>query len=198
MNDALKMLALTLALTCSLWVRSCASASDAQTYVSRSRLENLQLEKPSDLSFAQLMQDSSGVDTPDSAEPHEETTIRAKEPLKAFLYALVPGAVVHGAGHFYAGKTGTGAVLLGSELAGAILMYVSIGMSWGHGSTTVEAFPVAFAGVALFLGSWIYDMGGAPLAVHKENQRLLQGNHPDLKRRMEPEKVRLVVVYYLR
>ena len=195
MDRHVKVIVLTIALTGGLWIHSHASHSDAHTYVSRSRLENPQLEKSSDFSFTQLTQDSSRVETPDSTQPQQASAMRPKEPYKAFLYALVPGAVVRGAGHFYAGKTGTGAVLLGSELAGAILIYVSIGMSWGHGSTTVEAFPVAFAGVALFLGSWIYDMGGAPLAVHKENQRLLQGNRSDLELRMRAEDVSLVLVY---
>jgi TM2 domain-containing membrane protein YozV len=198
MNRAKKVIALTIALTGGLWVYSYASPGDAQTYVSKSGLMNPDAEQSSGLVFAQRLQDSGKVEIPDSTEPQEASTTEAKEPYKAFLYALVPGAVVRGAGHLYAGKTGTGAVLLGSELAGATLLYVSLGMSAGSRTVTAEAFPVAFAGVALFLGSWIYDMGGAPLAVQKENQRLLQGNRPHLKLRTGPDEVRLVVVYYLR
>ncbi|MGB2989752.1 MAG: hypothetical protein WBC98_07305, partial [Candidatus Zixiibacteriota bacterium] len=106
--------------------------------------------------------------------------------------------VVHGAGHFYAGKTGTGLVLLGSELAGATLILASVGMSWEHGSVTGEAFPVAFVGGALFFGSWIYDMVKSPLIVQKQNRELLQGKSTDLELRMNAEDVRVVVVYRFR
>ncbi|MGB7062154.1 MAG: hypothetical protein WBF13_07350 [Candidatus Zixiibacteriota bacterium] len=124
---------LTLLLTCVLPAKALPLTDHVQTYVSKSRLENLQLEKSSGFSLTQiLVQDSSKAETSDSVQIREVNTTKAKEPYKAFLYALVPGAVLHGAGHFYAGKTGTGFVLLGSELSGATLILVSVGMSWEH------------------------------------------------------------------
>jgi hypothetical protein len=181
MNRAGKVIALSIALIGGLWVYSYASPGNTDTYVSKSGLMNLQPQNPSSSLFTQQMQDSNKVETSNSVQIQEANTTKVKEPYKAFLYALVPGAVVHGAGHFYAGKAGTGFLLLGSELAGATLLLVSVGMSWEEGSQTLESFPVAFAGGALFFGSWIYDMIGAPLAVQRENQEFLQGRNVRLR-----------------
>ena len=177
MDRHVKVIVLSIALTGGLWIHSHASNSDAHTYVSRSRLENPQLEKSSDFSFTQLTQDSSRVETPDSTQPQQASAMRPKEPYKAFLYALVPGAVLHGAGHFYAGKTGTGFLLVGSELVGATLAIAGSGKGWGGGYRTTGEVAMELVGGALFFGSWIYDMVGAPLAVHRENRGLLGGEN---------------------
>jgi hypothetical protein len=163
MNRAGKVIALTIALIGGLWVYSYASTGDAQTYVSRSGSIDLALDGPSSFLLAQQMEDSIRVHTLDS--------LKLKDPNMAVLYAVIPGVVIHGSGHFYAGKMGTGAVLLGCGAAGATIFYYGI---WGKGSY------MAFGGF-LFFGSWIYDLVGAPHAVQKENREFLQGRNVRLR-----------------
>ena len=123
MNRAGKVIALSIALTGGLWAYSYASTGDTQTYVSRSGSIDLALDGPSSFLLAQQMEDSIRVHTLDS--------LKLKDPNMAVLYAVIPGVVIHGSGHFYAGKMGTGAVLLGCGAAGATIFYYGI---WGKGS----------------------------------------------------------------
>lgn len=159
---------------------SFGSTNVVETYASRIARLNPAPNAGSSVYFVVQTEEGETDSAADSISGGDSVVRKAKDPFRAFVYALVPGAVVHGAGHFYAGKTGTGLVLLGSELAGATLLLVSVGMSWEEGSQTLESFPVAFAGGALFFGSWIYDMIGAPLAVQRENRGALQGKRPVL------------------
>jgi hypothetical protein len=177
MNRAGKVIALSIALIGGLWVYSYASPGDAQTYVSRSGSIDFALEGPSSFSLAQHHEDSIRVHTLDS--------LKLKDPNMALLYAVIPGVLIHGSGHFYAGKTKTGAVLLGSELVGGTFFSIGVvgkGMSqleggepWKYGNVFM-----AFGGF-LFFGSWIYDIIGAPLAVQRENREFLQGRNVRLR-----------------
>ena len=194
MNRAGKVIALSIALTGGLWVYSYASPGNTDTYVSKSGLMSAQPEKSSGLVFTQLLQDSSKVETADSTQLREANTIKAKEPYKAFLYALVPGAVLHGAGHFYAGKTGTGFLLVGSELVGATLMIAGSGRGWGRGYLTTEDVAMELVGGALFFGSWLYDIVRSPLIVDKENQQLKE-SQADLRFRMHSTSLKLVITW---
>jgi hypothetical protein len=47
-----------------------------------------------------------------------KTIHRKKSPLIALEIAFFPGVIIHGAGHFYAGKPKTGSLLLVGELVG--------------------------------------------------------------------------------
>jgi len=103
--------------------------------------------------------------------------VKLKSPTTAFLIALVPGSVVHGAGHFYAGKPKTGVFLFSMELIGAGLFYLGALSSFGEQSennSSKDGTVVKFFGFALFVGSWVADVIGAPKAVKKWNNELLK------------------------
>jgi hypothetical protein len=177
MNRAVKVIAATIALTGGFWVSSYASPGDAQTYVSTSGSAEAAWNGPSSFLLAQHREDSIGVQGVGSRE--------LKDAGVAFLYAAGPGFLVHGAGHFYAGKTKTGAVLLGSEVVGGALLFIG---AFGKGVSQMEGgepweygdILMVFGGI-LFLGSWAYDMIGAPLAVQKENRELLKRSNLHLE-----------------
>jgi len=95
-----------------------ASATHLRTYVSTKGSLILQQEKSSSFFFAQQMEDSIKVGGVDS--------IKLKDPNKAIFYSFIPGIIVHGSGHFYVGKTKTGFLLLGAEVASAAIVYVSV------------------------------------------------------------------------
>ena len=164
-----------------------ASTSHLQTYVSTSGSLILQQEKSSSFFFAQQMEDSIKVGDVDS--------IKLKDPNKAIFYAFIPGIIVHGAGHFYAGERTTGFLLLGSELVGATLILGGTSTGWGRSSPTRKGFTVALIGGTLFFGSWIYDIVKSPLVVQKQNQKLLQANHTQLKFEIRHKYLRLVTVW---
>ncbi len=190
-----RVLGLTMLLVCFLWAITYPSTNEVQTYVSKNGLISSPKFEHSELLFAQQMEDSIKVRRTDSIHSERARTAKLKEPYKAFLYAVVPGVVVHGTGHFYAGKTTTGFLLLGSELVGATLILGGTSTGWGRSSPTREGFTVALIGGTLFFGSWIYDMVKSPLIVQKQNQKLLQGNHADLKFRIKDGDLRLVTVW---
>ena len=181
MSRAREVIALTIGLTSGLWVCSSASPGDVHTYVSTSGSAEAAWNGPSSVLLAQHQEDSIGVEGVGSRE--------LKDAGVAFLYAAGPGFLVHGAGHFYAGKTKTGAVLLGSEVVGGALLFIG---GFGKGVSQMEGgepwkygdILMVFGGM-LFFGSWIYDMIGAPLAVQKENRELLQRS--DVHLRFDPD-----------
>jgi hypothetical protein len=170
------------------------SADRAETYVSQNDSPLVAWNGPSDLLVAQHHEDSIIVS--------REVYGRRKDPGKAFFYALVPGLVVHGAGHFYAGDKTAGWTLVGGEVFGLCLIAYALGVRSDHEPPTSDmndqAETIGVFGTAFFVGTWIYDVIGAPLTVQKDNQGLLQGNRPHLKLRTEPDEVRLVAVCYLR
>jgi hypothetical protein len=187
MNRAGKVIALTIALTGGLWVYSYASPGDAQTYVSGSGSIDFALDGPSSFSLVQHHEDSIRVDGADS--------IKLRDPNYAIFVALVPGAVVHGAGHFYAGKVRTGFILLGCELVGAGLVYLG-GVTGVESGEPSSGGKVAMAtGVTLFYGSWAYDLVFAPLSIKKRNEELLLGKHTHLEFRINHGDVRVITVW---
>lgn len=100
-------------------------------------------------------------------------SLRLKRPNTALLIAVVPGFLFHGSGHFYARKSLTGLALFATESVGLILWLRGsnfMGGSSGGPDTEQAEF---ITGMALFFGSWAYDLIGAPLAVNKENEKLL-------------------------
>jgi len=176
MNKTKKVIALTIALTGGLWVSSYASPGDAQSYVSRNADIDSAWNGPSSFLLAQQMEDSIRV--------HPSDSLKLKDPNMALLYAVIPGVVIHGSGHIYAGKTGTGAVLLGCGVVGGYIFFIGAlgqGIPGESGELgKYEDVLWAFGGV-LFLGSWIYDLVGAPLAVESENRELLGGENVRLR-----------------
>ena len=113
----------------------------------------------------------------------------------AVVYAVVPGLVVHGSGHFYAGKTKTGMLLLGAEVAGAFLMFLTP----AAGSPGLEYNPDwelwQFAGAVLFVGSWVYDVARSPLVVKKQNKELHERKQGQLRFRGKDGDLRLELVW---
>jgi len=115
--------------------------------------------------------------TNDSAKVANFESRKLKNPWVAFGIALVPGAIIHGAGHFYAGRIGTGFVLLGSELVGTGLILVGLvgGIETITGEPREGWVIELEAGFVLFVGSWVYDVVASPFAVMKRNKEILQG-----------------------
>ncbi|UCB51680.1 MAG: hypothetical protein JSV10_06735 [Candidatus Zixiibacteriota bacterium] len=179
---------LTFLLICVFSTTAFPSTDQVQTYVSRSGSKGAALDGPSSFLLARHQEDS--------IVANSEVSTKLKDPGKALLYALVPGFVVHGAGHFYAGEKTAGWVLAGGEILSVCLIAYAVGVSEsGNGSTSdgnTEIIGV-FGGL-LFAGTWMYDVIGAPLAVQRENRDFLQGERPDLKLQVEPKKVELVIV----
>jgi len=108
---------------------------------------------------------------------NESTPGKLKSPTKALVIALVPGSVVHGAGHFYAGKTKTAFVLFGAEIIGAGMAFLGGAVSnlphdtGGESGSGGDA--VLILGLGLFVGSWMYDVMQSPLVVKNQNDKLL-------------------------
>jgi hypothetical protein len=101
-------------------------------------------------------------------------TLRLKDPNTALYYALVPGFFVHGAGHFYAGKSRTALALFGVEMLGLGFLYLGGLAGLPDGSTDNFTRQAVFLSIAagLFLGSWYYDVMNAPQAAREHNKEL--------------------------
>ena len=102
---------------------------------------------------------------------------KLKSPTTALVIALVPGSVVHGAGYFYAGKPKTGLFLFGIEVIGAGLVYagaLSGFAEWSQDGTGKERPELAWMGIALFAGSLLADVIGAPEAARKHKEGIIK------------------------
>jgi len=114
----------------------------------------------------------------DSIHTGKNPMIKKKDPYKAFVYALVPGIVVHGIGHFYAKENTTGWILVGTEvLSLGILTYaagVGLGETIGGKSDTINDDVAAILDFTLFAGTWLYDLIDSPLAVQGYNRKILE------------------------
>ncbi len=183
-----RVLGLTMLLVCFLW--AITYPSTIQAYVSKNGLINPNQQRYSGFLFAPQMGDSVKVARADS--------IKLKDPKMAVLYSVIPGILVHGSGHFYAGKTKTGYWLLGAEVAGAAIVYVSVLAGYAASEAgevgTVAGFGVLGGGL-LFVGSWVYDVVKSPIAVKKQNEELLQRRHSGLRLQIKDEKLKLVVTW---
>lgn len=103
-------------------------------------------------------------------------SLKLKNPNAALFYALVPGFVVHGAGHFYAGKTKTGVILLSMGTAGGVMVIGGgIGAAFATSGVSTRGQIVIATGAILFIGSWLYDVFVAPKVVEKEREQFFQG-----------------------
>ncbi len=140
------------------------------------------------LLFAQQTQDSTRLQISPS--------LKRKSPYMAAFYSVIPGVLVHGSGHFYAGKEGTGSALLGLEAAGVLLLYFGSLSAFQGSSHQNDTDAMGYIGLALFAGSWVYDMVGSPIAVVRRNRYIkeTEGTQYDFKR--EPRQFRLTFAWH--
>lgn len=122
---------------------------------------------------------------------NETKPAKLKSPTTALVIALVPGAVVHGAGHFYAGKTKTAIGLFGAEILGAGLTGLGLlgslrGDTGGEGGGGGEV--VIALGLGFFFSSWIYDIVESPSVIKRQNDQTPEKKHFPYELNMEFDK----------
>ncbi len=98
--------------------------------------------------------------TPEKDNPIEMSESYIDDLRMSYFMALVPGFVVHGAGNFYGGRTGTGLTLLSLEL---VSIYGILRTEWHGwmGNTNSEDDKndiIKVGSLILFFGTWIYDI----------------------------------------
>lgn len=88
--------------------------------------------------------------------------------------AQIVGIVIVGGGHFYAGESGTGALLLGSAILaptiGTAIGASNTGNAIRSGNTSSVTGPV-YVGLAVTLGAWIYSIVDSPKAAKRTNEK---------------------------
>lgn len=179
---------MTILVVCFLSVEVIPSTSKVRSYVFKDSGRNLSQHGVSQLLFVQHTKDSLWVVQPYS--------IKLKDPYMAIFYAFIPGLVIHGSGHFYAGKTETGFWLLGAEVAGVSIVYVSALAGYAAseaGRISEVAEFGAIGGLLLFVGSWVYDVVKSPLVVKEQNQKLLQRRQGQLNLKIKDGSLKVVV-----
>jgi hypothetical protein len=179
MNRFRKTVLITFLWTAILLPYSNASTYNQETYVSRKNWESLRLRHSCNSFFAQQTQDTTRIKTTES--------LKLKNPNIAFFYAFIPGFFVHGAGHFYAGEKKTGWILVAGEVVslGVLTFSGLVGFAQAMGGeSSISSDMLALTGSVIFIGTWVYDLIGAPIAVKKNNQILLQKQSQAIK--LEP------------
>ena len=202
---ATRSIAFGILLIVSPGVHSYPSTCDVQTYISLRAPTNLSA-RSADFLTAQQVEDSTAVPKADSIRSSRTRTVKLKNPYLALGIALYPGIGLRGAGHYYAGKEGTAAVLAGATIVGALLFISGVGYHGCEGNgDTLNGDPHSYSsleyacvatGIALIIGSWVYDIVGAPLAVKRQNERILGDRKATLEFDFEPggEFVRIQLV----
>lgn len=97
-----------------------------------------------------------------------------KSPSAAIFLALVPGFIIHGLGHYYAGYPRTGNVLLITEGSSFVFFFLAFGLALDDSDSIDTAGVLAVGAFFGFLGSWAYDIIGAPLVIRKNNKKVLE------------------------
>ena len=87
--------------------------------------------------------------------------LRCCSPYATFAIALIPGAVVHGAGHFYIGDKKTGWTLAKLEIISIGLFGIFTYTALSEGGRGDIAVLSLISSAGLFLGTWFYDIIGA-------------------------------------
>ncbi|MGB8657488.1 MAG: hypothetical protein WCE90_06845 [Candidatus Zixiibacteriota bacterium] len=174
----------TVVLLCIFWSNTYPSTGRVQTYASKAGMTN----SPSAMSSRVLIvqnEDSTKKERADSIPGERTRPIKLKDPNMAIFYAIVPGTVVHGAGHFYAGRKATGWILFGGEVLSLGIFTYAVGSGFaeamGGSNSNIDDDIAAILGGTLFLGTWIYDLFDAPLAVERHNRELLEKQKVGLK-----------------
>ena len=90
--------------------------------------------------------------------------VRAKEPTTATILSLVPG---FGAGHFYAGQTGRGALMFAGEAVGLGLIVLG-----GRALDGDAGQIVSLTGTLIFTGFKIADIYLAPFSAEEHNKNI--------------------------
>jgi hypothetical protein len=186
MRTYIRLIIFTISICC-ISVEACP-ASTTQSYLFKNSVLKSQQSEYTPFLLAQQSQDSTVVKNVHS--------LKLKSPYLAIFYSVIPGIALHGSGHVYAGKIGTGLLLFSSELVGIGLIFigsVSGGENQEYSSGRDNAL---FIGTALFIGSWVYDIFGAPVAVQKRNQKLLQNSNTELKFQLKDKDLRLAIVWH--
>lgn len=103
-------------------------------------------------------------------------TYTPKDPSKAFVIAAGPGFFIHGAGHFYIGENKLAAGLLAAELVALPLFYVAVAheMVESEGVSRISpdlALASGLSSIALFFGSYLFDVIAAPSKAHGRNKK---------------------------
>jgi len=138
-----------------------------------------------------IVQETTATDTT-YKKANESKPAKLKSPTTALVIALVPGSVVHGAGHFYAGKTGIALGLFGAEIVGTGLIYAGVigsifeGMEGSEKRGGEDA--ALIIGLGLFVGSWVYDVVASPLVVKNQNDKILGKKSLPFELNMELDK----------
>jgi hypothetical protein len=172
-------------LICFLPVNTFASEEETKNQLSTISLAGLQQSDRFDFLLSQQTDsESTGLQTP--------VTIKLKKPYMAVFFSVIPGLVFHGSGHIYADKTETAMALFLAEMSG--LGLISLGTRSGHGDSD-DGETAAYFGMALFLGSWVYDMLESPFAVKRQNEKLLLQNQTGVELRMRDKQPAVVFVW---
>jgi hypothetical protein len=132
----------------------------------------------------------------DSISVKNMRSLKLKSPYMAIFFSVIPGVVFHGSGHVYAGKIGTGLLLFGSEVLGTWCMFLGALSGLESGTNSDAGDNAIFIGTFLFIGSWVYDIFGAPVAVQKRNQKLLQKSKTELEFQLKNKGLRLAIVWH--
>jgi hypothetical protein len=108
------------------------------------------------------------------------TTVTPLNPGQAFLASLFPGFFIHGWGHYQARDTDRFYALLGAEVFGVMVGGFGVTEAsgvWGlksspgvAGENDNTARALAYAGAAIFAGSWLWDVCFASSAADRFNR----------------------------
>jgi hypothetical protein len=188
MKKPLRISLLFSLLICYLCGKACPSVEVNNLHLSNTTLMRTERVDRLRLLFAQQTQDSTKLQTPPS--------LKLKSPYVAVFYSVFPGMVLHGAGHVYAGKTGTGVALFAVEFVGFMFMSAdAVARSEKEEMPDDGRETAAFVGSVLFFGSWVYDLIESPVAVNKRNRALLEQRPANMEIRMMDGQPRLVMVW---
>jgi hypothetical protein len=169
-----KVAVVTAFLTLCLQGYSCSANQSMKTYVSESGWKSLELPRPSGTLFVQELEDTVKVHTSDSP--------KLKNPKVALIYAIFPGIIIHGAGHFYAGADSMAWFLMTMEGIGIGIWSLVLAIYCIDGTDLRGlALPLSIGGGYFFVLSWFYDMFEAPHAVEEHNQRIFENRNTSLE-----------------
>ncbi len=103
-----------------------------------------------------------------------KTYVSPLDPGVAVQKAFFPGILTHGSGHLYARDKEKGVSLLSAEILSVIIMGLSVmdvithNTDDGNSGITRGIF---YGGLAVFTGTWLYDIIFAPGAVKEFNEK---------------------------
>lgn len=121
---------------------------------------------------------------------YQRENLKFKNPGIAILLALVPGAIIRGSGHFYAGHNKTGIALLS-------LFFLSfIGASQNIGPVNADA--IGTVSILTILGTWAYDIIASPIVCARDNKkkREMLSIHPYVNHCLFGNQMGLKLVYH--